>query len=97
MLKELAEPIAPILSMILKTPHETARLPSKWKEANISATYRKGEKHNQENYRRISLKSIICKIMQSLIKETLIEFLKNTNALSDKHGFYHVDQQFYSY
>ena len=48
MLKELAEPVAPILSMILKTPHETGRLPSKWKEANISATYRKGEKHNPE-------------------------------------------------
>ena len=41
MLKKLAEPIAPVLSIIFKTSYETGRLPSKWKEANISAIYKK--------------------------------------------------------
>ena len=87
-LKELTEPIAPVLSIIFKTSYETGRLPSKWKEANISAIYKKGGKHHPENYRPISLTSIICKIMESLIKESLLEFLKNTNALSDRQfGF----------
>ena len=83
-LKELTEPIAPVLSIIFKTSYETGRLPSKWKEADISAIYKKGDKHDPENYRPISLTSIICKIMESLIKESLLEFLKNTNALSDR-------------
>ena len=69
-LKELAEPIAPVSSIIFKTSYETGRLPSKWKEASISAIYKKGGKHDLENHHPISLRSIICKIMESLIKET---------------------------
>ena len=45
-LKELAEPIVPVLLIILKTSYESRRLPSKWKEANISAIYKKGDKHD---------------------------------------------------
>ena len=41
MLKELAGLIASVLSIIFKTSYETGRLPSKWKEANISAIYKK--------------------------------------------------------
>ena len=82
--KKLAEPIAPVLSIIFKTSYESGRLPSRWKEANISAIYKKGDKHDPENYHPISLTSIICKIMESLIKENLLEFLQKTNALSDR-------------
>ena len=67
-LKELAEPIVPVLSIIFKTSYETVRLPSKWKEVNISsAIYKKGEKHDPENYSSISLTSIISKIMELII------------------------------
>ena len=45
-LKELAEPIVPVLLIILKTSYESRRLPSKWKEANISAICKKGDKHD---------------------------------------------------
>ena len=41
MLKELAGLIASVLSIIFKTSYETGCLPSKWKEANISAIYKK--------------------------------------------------------
>ena len=87
-LKELAETITPVLSIISKTSYETGRPLSNWKEANISTIYKKGDKHDSENYRPISLTSIICKIMESLIKKTLLEFLKKTNALSDRQFSY---------
>ena len=87
-LKELAEPIAPVLSIIFKTSYESGCLPSKWKEANISAIYKKGDKHDLENYRPISLTSIVCEIMESLIKENLLEFLQKANVISDRQfGF----------
>ena len=48
----------------------------------------KRDKRDPENYLPISLTSIICKIMESLIKENLLEFLQKTNALSDRQfGF----------
>ena len=79
------------LSIIFKTSYETGRLLLKWKEGNISSIciYKNGDKHNPESYRPIiSLTSIICKIMESLSKEILLENLKNTNALSDRQfGF----------
>ena len=56
---------------------ETGSQPSKWKEPNIGAIYKKGDKHDPENYHPISLTSVICKIMESLVKETLLEVLKN--------------------
>ena len=45
---------------------------------------KKGDKHDPKNYRPIRLTSIIYKFMESLIKETLLQFLKNDNALSDR-------------
>ena len=40
-MKELVEPVAPVLSLIFKTSYEIGCLPSKWKKANISAIYKK--------------------------------------------------------
>ena len=82
-LRELAEPIVPVLSIIFKT-YESCRLPLKWKKANISGIYKKGGKHDPENCCPISLTNVICKIMESLIKENLLEFLQKMNALSDR-------------
>ena len=86
--KKLAEPIAPILSIIFKTSCEAGRVPSEWKEENISAIYKKGGKYDLVDYRCISITSIICKIITSLIKEILLAFLKNKSALTDRQfGF----------
>ena len=60
-LKESDEPIAPVLSIMFKTSYETGRLPTKWKEVNISTIYKRADKHDMENYHLISLKKIICK------------------------------------
>ena len=83
-LRGLAEPTVPVLSIIFKTSYESDRLPLKWKKANISGIYKKGGKHDPENCCPISLTNVICKIMESLIKENLLEFLQKMNALSDR-------------
>ena len=46
---------------MFKTSYETGRLPTKWKEVNISTIYKRADKHDMENYHLISLKRIICK------------------------------------
>ena len=52
------------------------------------ANIQKVSKNNAENYRPISLTSIICKIMESFIKERVVAHLISNNLLSSKQfGF----------
>ena len=64
-LKELASELAKPLEMIFMKSISEGALPLDWKKANVSPIYKKGAKNLPENYRPISLTSIICKIMAS--------------------------------
>ena len=64
------------------------KLPSSWKTGTITALFKKGSKAEAKNYRPVSLTSVPCKIMESLIVDVIIDhltinFLKNPN----QHGF----------
>ena len=50
-------------------------VPSKWKEANIIPLFKKGSRNKSENYRPVSLTSVICKLLERLIKYHLVDFL----------------------
>ena len=50
--------------------------------------FKKGVRHNPENHRPISLTSIPCKILESVIKDHVLYYLENHELLSrDQHGF----------
>ena len=54
----------------------------------VVPVHKKGSKQTPGNYRPISLTSIPCKIMESLIRDELMEFLSLTGQLSrHQHGF----------
>jgi len=81
---EIYKPIAHIFQQSLKTMN----LPTDWKEAQISAIYKKGKKHLASNYRPVSLTSIICKCMEKIIRDHLIKYLDKNNLISEKqYGF----------
>ena len=55
--------------------------------ANISAIFKKGSKQDAKNYRPVSLTSVPGKIMESIIKEQVVEYLNNKDWLSiSQHG-----------
>ena len=59
-----------------------------WKDALITPFYKKYEKCLASNYRPISLTSIICKIMESIIKDDLMSYICNNNITTSlQHGF----------
>ena len=50
--------------------------------------YKKGNKNDAGNYRPISLTCILCKILESIIKENIMTFLNSGSKISDcQHGF----------
>ena len=63
-------------------------VPNDWREANIKALYKKGSKSASQNYRPVSLTSVICKLMESIIKDEIIK-LFNISKLKNgsQHGF----------
>ena len=62
-LSEMKNTISTPLAKHFNTLPDTGKLPLEWKCANITAIYKKGGKEIPENYRSISLTSIVGKIM----------------------------------
>ena len=87
-LKEVTKSICLPLSIIFQASIDTATLPEDWKCANITALFKKGNKKVAGNYRPVSLTSIICKVIESLVREEIIEHMKKNILFSKKQfGF----------
>ena len=55
------------------------RYPDDWKEAVVSAIFKKGECKKANNYRPVSLTSIVCKLMESIVQDDIISYLKENS------------------
>ena len=69
MLKELSEYLLDPLVVILNKSLSKGVLPTDWKKAFISPIYKKGNRRIAENYRPISLTSIVCKLLELIVKK----------------------------
>ena len=55
---------------------------------NIIPLFKKGSRNKSENYRPVSLTSVICKLLERLIKDHMVDFLVKHKLLnSSQHGF----------
>ena len=61
------------------------------KEGNIIPLFKEGSRNRSENYRPVSLTSLICKLLQRLIKDHMVDFLVRHKLLNpSQHGFQKV-------
>ena len=87
-LKECATIIAHPLSLIFKSSLASSELPTQWKLANVTPVFKKGNKHSRENYRPISLTSIVCRLMERLLKNAIVDHLEKNSLFSNSQwGF----------
>ena len=87
-LKELANCISRPLCKLFNKSIEEGIVPKDWKKAKITAIFKKGKKKDPSNYRPVSLTSVICKVLEGLVREHLSEFMKTNKLLSPKqYGF----------
>ena len=63
-------------------------MPEVWKQAFVTPIHKKGERCKAENYRPISLTSTIGKILESIIRDQIYQYLTNNDLLvHNQHGF----------
>ena len=87
-LKECAEELSLPIFMIFSNSLEQGKLPDIWKSANITPIFKKGNRSNPLNYRPVSLTSVICKMLERLIREEWVDMLEKQNMLTGKQfGF----------
>ena len=64
------------------------QVPADWREANVTPIFKKGDKSDPGNYRPISLTSQVCKILESIIRESIVDHLNAQSLLlQSQHGF----------
>jgi ribonucleases P/MRP protein subunit RPP40 len=79
--------VAPITELIKKSLSE-GKVPEDWRKANITVIHKKGSRLKTCNYRPISLTSQLCKIMESVVRDALVEYLEKHELLNpSQHGF----------
>ena len=87
-LKEYANEIAPMLTFIMQQSYDTGTLPDDWKNADVVALFKKGDRSKAENYRPVSLTAVTCKMMERVIhKQIMIHLNRNNILVKFQHGF----------
>ena len=82
--QQISTPLARVFNLSLKE----RVVPFEWKEANIIPLFKKGLRNKSENYRPVSLTSVICKLLERLIKDHMVDFLVRHKLLNpSQHGF----------
>ena len=86
--KEIVEQISTPLAKLFILSLEEGIFPSEWKEANITPLFKKGSRNKPENYRPVSLTSVVCKLLEILIRDHIAEFhVKHKLINTTQHGF----------
>ena len=87
-LHELRYVISTTLGNIYNDSMNAGIIPEDWKTSTVTVIHKKGKKSCVENYRPISLTCVTCKVMESIIRDKIMEyFLLNNLFSSAQYGF----------
>ena len=87
-LKKLSKSLTLPLTLLFEHLFHFGCVPQPWRLAHITPVFKKGDPTLPSNYRPISLTSICCKVMETLIKEHIMFYLLEKKLISkQQHGF----------
>ena len=87
-LRECCSELAKPLFLIYRKSLDSGELPPDWKTATVTPIFKKGSRTKAGNYRPVSLTCIPCTILESIIREKMLDHAKDTNILDqNQHGF----------
>jgi hypothetical protein len=88
LLYEVRVEITEALTRLFNLSLQTGVVPQDWRDADVCPLFKKGKKDKAENYRPVSLTSIVGKVLESIIKDRLVKHLEKHKLLrTSQHGF----------
>jgi hypothetical protein len=88
LLQNVLDEVAPALKVIYQRSMDEGEVPEDWRTANVTPIFKKGEKSDPGNYRPISLTSVCCKVLESIIRDDLMgHLLENKLLHPSQHRF----------
>ena len=87
-LKTLSDELCQPLCKIFNKSLSEGIVPKEWKCAEVTSIFKKGNRSDPGNYRPVSLTSIICKVLESFVRDQVMKYMEDNNFFSDcQHGF----------
>ena len=87
-LKECAMELALPLTNFFNFTLSRGNIPTDWKVANVVPIFKSGKNNLADNYRPISLTSVVVKMLERLIHKHIMKYLTDFQLLNDnQHGF----------
>jgi len=87
-LMELQEIIAEPLYLIFRQFLDLVKIPVGWKMGLVFSTFKKGNRHQGKNYRPVCLTSVVCKTLESIIRDNIMHrMIENQLLTICQHGF----------
>ena len=80
-LSSLADILSTSLEILFNKSLCEGIVPIQWVEACITAIHKKGLKSVIGNYRPVSITSVICKMMESIIRDYVIDYMVSNNYI----------------
>ena len=88
MLKQCSESLLFVIHALFKQIFDSESIPDIWKTSIIVPVYKKGDKTYPFNYRPISLTCTLCRILERVIAQNLVDFLNHLSFFSnEQYGF----------
>jgi len=86
--KSLVKVLAGPLAMLFNSLLSIGGVPSQWRTALVTPIFKKGSSSDVNNYRPISLTCLSCKLLESVVKDRMMEYLVKNNLITkSQHGF----------
>ena len=76
LLRELSKQLSGPLSILFMRTLDEGTVPADWRAASVTPLCKKMIKSTPSNYRPVSLTSVVCKVLENIIKDAVMEHLE---------------------